>query len=62
MTEKEPSKPIPNPETEEVIPFDEEDEVPDGITGLIKEIWDIIDKAESREKRVHQCVYGIIVY
>ena len=32
-----------------MIPFGEEDEVPDGVTGLIKEIRDIIDKAESRE-------------
>ena len=36
-------------EIEEVIPFDEEDGVPDWITGLIKEIRDIIDKAESEE-------------
>ena len=57
---EEHSKPTPIPKTDEEVPWSEEDKVSDGLTGLIKEIRDIIDKAGSREKRVNQCAYGII--
>ncbi len=51
MNDKEISRPA-KVEADRKMPWDEEDEKPEGIVGLIKEIKEIFKKADEKEKDV----------